>query len=157
MSCATWSWELVVHLAHKIWLENNGKTFGPGPARLLRGVERAGSLRKAAAELGMSYNKAWGNLRAMEERLGFALLQRSVGGASGGGSTLTPEAVDLLARFDTLEQEAATVLDALYAKHFRDFTAWRNARVGSVTEAGGSGAAAATVGLSGEGVSRGEV
>ena len=111
-----------MHLAHKIWLEKGGKTFGPGPARLLRGVERTGSLRKAAAELGMSYNKAWSNIRAMEERLGFALLNRSTGGASGGGSTLTPPAVELLARFDALEQEAACALNALFAKHFGDFT-----------------------------------
>jgi molybdate transport system regulatory protein len=116
-----------MRLAHKIWLENDGKTFGPGPARLLRGVAQTGSLRKAAAELGMSYNKAWGNLRAMEERLGFSLLIRSTGGATGGGSTLTPEAVDLLARFDALQQDAATTLEAMYARHFAGFAAGTSA------------------------------
>ncbi len=111
-----------MRLAYKIWIDADGdKTFGPGPARLLRGVARTGSLRKAAAELGMSYNKAWWNIRTMEERLGFALLVRSTGGAAGGGSTLTPEAVDLLVRFDAVQREAATVLEALYAKHFADF------------------------------------
>jgi molybdate transport system regulatory protein len=111
-----------VRLAHKIWLvDEDGKTFGPGPARLLRGVRQTGSLRKAAAELSMSYNKAWWNIHTMEERLGFSLLHRSTGGAAGGGSTLTPEAVDLLARFDSLQQEAATLLDALFAKHFSGF------------------------------------
>jgi molybdate transport system regulatory protein len=112
-----------MRLAHKIWLENDGKTFGPGPARLLWGVAQTGSLRKAAAELGMSYNKAWWSIHTMEERLGFSLLIRSTGGATGGGSTLTPEAVDLLARFDALQQEAAAALDALYAKHFAGFAA----------------------------------
>ena len=111
-----------MRLAYKIWIDADGdKTFGPGPARLLRGVAQTGSLRKAAAELGMSYNKAWWNIRTMEERLGFALLVRSTGGAAGGGSTLTPGAVDLLARFDALQQEAATALEALYEKHFADF------------------------------------
>jgi len=134
----------VLRLAHKIWLDNGGKTFGPGPARLLRGVERTGSLRKAAAELGMSYNKAWGNIHTMEERLGLTLLQRSVGGAAGGGSRLTPEAVDLLARFDALQQEATIKLDALFAKHFSGFvvgdsTAPRGAVVANTPAGGAAG------------------
>lgn len=116
-----------VRLGHRIWIDGgDGKTFGRGPDRLLRGVEKTGSLRKAAAELGMSYNKAWWNIHTMEERLGFALLYRSVGGASGGGSRLTPEAVDLLARFDALEHDAGAALDALFAKYFGDFTAWKD-------------------------------
>ena len=80
----------VMRLAYKIWLDYRGRAFGDGPARLLDGVERAGSLRKAATELGMSYNKAWRILHAAEQRLGFALLDRSVGGSLGGGSHLTP-------------------------------------------------------------------
>ena len=100
-----------MRLSSRIWIDGgDGKTFGRGPARLLRGIEKTGSLRKAAAELGMSYNKAWWNIRTMEERLGFTLLHRSIGGTTGGGSTLTPEAADLLARFDALEQEAAATL-----------------------------------------------
>jgi molybdate transport system regulatory protein len=126
-----------MRLAYKIWIDADGdKTFGPGPARLLRGVRQTGSLRKAAAELGMSYNKAWWNIHTMEERLGFSLLIRSTGGATGGGSTLTPDAVDLLARFDALQQEAATVLEALYVKHFAGFVAGDAASPGEATGAG---------------------
>ena len=88
-----------MHLKYKIWLDYRGRAFGDGPARLLTGVERTGSLRKAALELGMSYNKAWRILHAAEERLGFPLLDRSVGGNLGGGSHLTPEARDLVARY----------------------------------------------------------
>ena len=70
--------------AWKLWLEKDeGKVFGPGPAQLLDHVARSGSLRKAANELEMSYSKAYWTLRAMEERLGFALLTRTVGGPSG--------------------------------------------------------------------------
>ena len=86
-------------LEYKLWLDCRGRAFGDGPARLLDGVEVAGSLRKAAAELGMSYNKAWRILHAAEERLGFALLDRSVGGTLGGGSHLTAEAQDLMRRY----------------------------------------------------------
>ena len=59
-----------VQLDYKIWLDYRGRAFGDGPARLLAGVEQHGSLRKAAQELGMSYNKAWRILHAAEQRLG---------------------------------------------------------------------------------------
>ena len=35
------------------------KLFGPGVAQLLEGVEQLGSLRRSAARMEMSYNKAW--------------------------------------------------------------------------------------------------
>ena len=38
--------------------DNGIKFFGEGPCRLLRGVERTGSLRAAAAEMEMAYSKA---------------------------------------------------------------------------------------------------
>jgi len=50
-----------VRLRYKVWLEHEelGKAFGDGPLEVLERVERSGSLRQAAAEMGMSYNKAW--------------------------------------------------------------------------------------------------
>ena len=75
-----------MQLKYKLWLDYRGRAFGDGPARLLAGVEEHGSLRKAAQELGMSYNKAWRIIHAAEQRLGFPLLDRSVGGSLGGGS-----------------------------------------------------------------------
>jgi molybdate transport system regulatory protein len=107
-----------VRLSYKLWLEYRGRAFGDGPARLLEGVEQSGSLRKAAQELGMSYNKAWRILHAAEERLGFALLDRSVGGSLGGGSHLTPEARDLLGRYRAVATEAAETLEAVFQRHF---------------------------------------
>ncbi|NLG66360.1 MAG: LysR family transcriptional regulator, partial [Actinobacteria bacterium] len=83
----------------KVWLDRDGKAFGEGPQRLLEGVDRTGSLRQAAMELNMSYNKAWRLLRALEDKLGFALLERSAGGLGGGGSQLTEGARDLMRRF----------------------------------------------------------
>jgi len=110
-----------VRLEYKIWLDYRGRAFGDGPARLLDGVERAGSLRKAATELGMSYNKAWRILHAAEQRLGFALLDRSVGGSLGGGSHLTREAQDLLARYRAMATEADKALQQVFERHFSDW------------------------------------
>jgi molybdate transport system regulatory protein len=110
-----------MRLMCKLWLDYRGRAFGDGPAHLLAGVERAGSLRKAAQELGMSYNKAWRILHAAEERLGFALLDRSVGGSLGGGSRLTPEAQDLVRRYQAVAAEADQMLETLFQKHFADW------------------------------------
>ncbi len=107
-----------MRLMYKIWLDYRGRAFGDGPARLLDGVEQWGSLRRAAQELGMSYNKAWRILHAAEQRLGFALLDRSVGGSLGGGSHLTPEAQDLVRRYRAVSTEAEEVLDAVFQRHF---------------------------------------
>ena len=110
-----------MRLDYKLWLVYRGRAFGDGPARLLAGVEQYGSLRKAAQELGMSYNKAWRILHAAEQRLGFPLLDRSVGGSLGGGSNITPEARDLMIRYQALAAEAGEVLEQVFQRHFADW------------------------------------
>ena len=110
-----------MRLAYKIWLDHRGRAFGDGPARLLNGVERSGSLSKAALELGMSYNKAWRILHAAEQRLGFSLLDRRVGGSLGGGSHLTPQARDLMTRYRALGTEVDEALETLFQRHFADW------------------------------------
>jgi len=66
----------------------------------------------------MSYRKAWLMLRAMEQRLGFTLLDRKVGGVSGGGSQLTPEARELMKRYEAFRKEVEGALQQIYVKHF---------------------------------------
>ena len=79
-----------------------------------------GSLNQAAKSIAMSYSKAWHVVREVEERLGVSLFERRIGGANGGGSSLTDEARGLLARYGALEAEADDLLAALFAKHFAD-------------------------------------
>lgn len=99
----------------KVWLERDGATvFGGGRTALLRRIQDTGSINKAAAELQMSYRRALGRIRQMEEGLGYALVERRTGGRDGGGSKLTPAARELLDRFEAVEAE----LDAYVAKRF---------------------------------------
>lgn len=107
-----------LRLGFKLWLDNGGKAFGDGPQDILRRVQESGSLRKAAQEIGMSYSQAWELIRRLEGRLGFPLLERKVGGSSGGGSLLTPEAEQLMQRYQAFRTEAEAVLDSLFDKHF---------------------------------------
>lgn len=105
-------------LVYKVWIDRNGKVFGDGPLALLKGVEETDSLHRSAARMGMSYSKAWGLIRMLEQRLGFPLLLRKVGGPSGGGSKLTPEAKDWITRYEALRRDVDRAMESLFQKHF---------------------------------------
>lgn len=108
-----------MRVAYRIWLDNKGKVFGEGPYRLLKGVEKLGSLHQAAIEMEMSYRKAWLTVKACEERLGFMLLERQTGGTSGGGSRLTVKGKNFMNRYERFRDEANKALERIYHKHFR--------------------------------------
>ncbi len=108
-------------IACKIWLDNNGKAFGKGPSELLKGVAATNSLRQAAAQMEMSYSKAWRLIHDVEDKLGFSLLERTVGGVVGGGSKLTPKAKKLLKQYDRLEQDMQKAMVKIYRRRFGDW------------------------------------
>jgi len=104
--------------AYKIWLDQNGKAFGEGPYELLKRVEKSNSLNEAAHQMGMSYSKAWRLIQTMEKRLGFVLLDRQIGGSSGGGSQVTPNGKELMRRYGQFEKDARKVIEKAYQRHF---------------------------------------
>lgn len=106
-------------LIYKIWLrDDSGRAFGEGPYRLLKGVELTGSLLQAAADMGMAYTKARRIILCCERTLGFALTHRKVGGASGGGSEVTPQAFELMSAYESLRAEVEDAIGEAYMRHF---------------------------------------
>ena len=105
-------------VACKIWLDHNGKAFGEGPYELLKRVERTNSLHEAAHQMGMSYSKAWKLIQSMEKRLGFSLLDKKIGGLSGGGSRVTPKGKELMKRYRKFHKDVEEALEKIYLKHF---------------------------------------
>jgi molybdate transport system regulatory protein len=105
-------------IGYKVWLDNHGKAFGDGPFELLKRVEKKRSLHQAASQMGMSYSKAWRLIRTLEERLGFTLLERKVGGQLGGGSWITPQAKDLMNHYQQFRRDVEKGLNKIYQKHF---------------------------------------
>ena len=102
-----------------LFLDDNGeKFFGEGPARLLRGVEATGSLRAAALSMDMAYTKALKLIRNGENALGFPLIRRATGGKDGGGSSLTPEGKEWLARYEAYRDACKLSNSALYLEFF---------------------------------------
>jgi molybdate transport system regulatory protein len=98
--------------------ENNEKFFGEGPARLLRGVERTGSLRAASLEMNMAYTKALKLVKNAEAALGFPLISSMAGGKAGGGSNLTPKGKEWLERYEKYRDECIQANYRLYLEHF---------------------------------------
>jgi molybdate transport system regulatory protein len=55
----------------------------------------------------------------MEQRLGFILLDRKVGGRSGGGSQVTPMAKDLMKNYARFQKDVKHAIERIYERHFR--------------------------------------
>ena len=98
--------------------ENEEKFFGEGPCRLLRGIERTGSLRAAAMEMNMSYSKATTLMNRAEKALNFPLTEKKIGGKGGGGSQLTPEAREFLKRYEKYREACYEANSRIYHEIF---------------------------------------
>jgi molybdate transport system regulatory protein len=74
----------------KFWLEVDGRyAFGLGIAEILRAVDRAGSIKRAAADVRKSYRHVWSRIKEAERVLGRPLVSTRVGGHAVSRSTLT--------------------------------------------------------------------
>ncbi|MCX8111402.1 MAG: LysR family transcriptional regulator [Syntrophorhabdaceae bacterium] len=107
-------------VVYKVWIDNNGKAFGEGPYRLLKLIEKTGSLHKAASEMDMSYRKALGIIQRAEERLGIILIKRKIGGESGGGSTVTEDARVFMENYEVFTKELNEAINTIFYKHFKE-------------------------------------
>src|SRR5438309_2220310 len=81
----------------KVWLEYRGHyAFGFGICEILKAVDRAGSIKQAAGDLGKSYRYVWGRIKEAEHALGQLLVQTQVGGQGSQRSALTEAARQLV-------------------------------------------------------------
>lgn len=102
---------------------NNGRFMGSGPYELLTRVERTGSIRKAAAEMELSYAKAHKMIARLEKELGVKVLNCRIGGNDRGGAELTDFGKRLLEAFGKLQKDCEQQARLLFDKHFGDIAA----------------------------------
>jgi len=105
----------------KLWLssEDVEGVFGDGKWRLLQAIEREGSLRAATDALGISYRKAWGDLRKAEKALGIRFIERHRGGSEGGESHLTEAGKQWLAAYGRLRSKVEQAVENEFKNQFR--------------------------------------
>jgi molybdate transport system regulatory protein len=100
----------------KLWVEKDGLiVFSDYRAELLDHIARTGSISGGAERMGLSYRRAWGKIKEIEQNLRIKLVRSEAGGAGGGGTRLTPEGEDILKRYRAFR--AAAQADVA-----RDFT-----------------------------------
>lgn len=81
---------------------NDALGHGPSDKRIdiLRGIGASGSISQAARDAAVSYKAAWQAIATLTNLAGVPLVARAVGGAGGGGATLTDAGRQLLALAD---------------------------------------------------------
>jgi molybdate transport system regulatory protein len=109
--------------------------FTQKDASLLEAVDEIGSIHNAAEELGRSYSRSHQRITVLEEAFG-TLVERQRGGSGGGGSTLTENADELLARFERLRTGYSSVAETTEAV-VDGTVVTRTGELGTVTTAAG--------------------
>jgi molybdate transport system regulatory protein len=101
-----------LQLKYKFWIESNDQVsiLGEGKWILLKAIRDTGSLKAAVDLMGYAYRQTWDNLKKIEEKLGFPLIEKSRGGASGGQTVLTEKGVALVNFFERLYNQVDPVI-----------------------------------------------
>ncbi|MFA5771443.1 MAG: NUDIX domain-containing protein [Thermoplasmata archaeon] len=93
----------------KTRIEKSGKfIMGDGRKKLLKLIDKEGSLRKAAKKMHISYRHAWGMVQETSKATGRKIVKTVRGGSKGGKTILTKTGKDLVRKFeektDVIEQ-----------------------------------------------------
>lgn len=101
------------------WIEKDGKVaLSSWRVRLLEAVGETGSISSAASRMNVSYRRAWDKIHECEERLGVKLVDTQTGGTGGGGSQLTPAAIDYIERFHRFADHLNDAVGARFQEYF---------------------------------------
>lgn len=113
--------DLHLRLKYKFWIETSlGESIlGEGKWLLLRAIRDTGSLQAAVKERGYAYRQTWENLKKIEDKLGFQLIEKSRGGEQGGHTKLTSKGEMVVSFFDELYEQANPEIEKLF-QHMLD-------------------------------------
>ncbi|BDD09527.1 ModE family transcriptional regulator [Fulvitalea axinellae] len=101
----------------RVWIEvDDNVLLGEGRVRLIKEIEKTGSLSKGAKAMGMSYKKAWTLIDAINKSAKMPVISMSIGGKGGGGATLTDYGRELVATFDKINKSCWRHLDRQVTK-----------------------------------------
>lgn len=91
-------------------LIGNELILGPGKVDLIEQIGRSGSISAAGRLLGMSYKRAWHLVDTLNRMFPEPVVRLSVGGAHGGGATLTDFGTRVAIAYRKAEQRSASVV-----------------------------------------------
>lgn len=104
----------------KLWLEADGRlVMSDYRVRLLELIAQTSSLARAAAAMGLSYRRAWGKVKELEENLQMPLVHSEVGGAGGGHTTLTAQGEAFVAAYRRFQERMTAELETAFREELQ--------------------------------------
>lgn len=95
----------------RIWFfAGDEKLLGIGRVELLERIKETGSISSAAKAMKMSYRQAWQMVSEMNERSKKILVEKQLGGKSGGGARVTETGEYLIKIFYELENKVKALI-----------------------------------------------
>lgn len=80
--------------------------IGPGKADVLEGIAETGSIAETGRRLGMSYQRVWSLVTALNQDFVEPLVVKQRGGTAGGGAHLTQTGQQVLKVYRAIERDA---------------------------------------------------
>ena len=99
----------MIKLTLHIDFDNDGG-LSPSTVRLLELVAERGSISAASRGMGMSYRHAWMLVDASNRAFCLPVVETHGGGAGGGGASLTPFGMELVASYREMERDARGIV-----------------------------------------------
>jgi molybdate transport system regulatory protein len=94
----------------------NEIALGPGRVELLELIEKTGSLRAAALQMGVSYMRAWNLVRYTNKYFCQPLVEATRGGRVGGGARLTDAGREIITGYRQMETKSQRAIEQMWAK-----------------------------------------
>ncbi len=102
----------------RIHIAKGDTILTPETAQFLEMIDHTGSIQNACACTHMSYTSGWRKLNHIEKELGYPLVARQPGGASGGGSSLTDKGRKLLDAYQEYRDRVRELSRQLFSELF---------------------------------------
>jgi molybdate transport system regulatory protein len=100
------------------WIDKKNKSFlGKGRIKLLKLIDKYGSISKAAKEMKMSYKAAWDAVDIINSLSQKPVVEKQSGGKGGGGTYLTEYGKQLIRDFENLENDVKEFRKKLNEKY----------------------------------------
>lgn len=90
----------------RLWIDKDKKPYlGLGKVILLEKILEHGSITRGAAAIDMSYRKAWQLVENMNKLSKEPLVEKRLGGKTGGGAHVTKAGEEAIRKFYDLQEE----------------------------------------------------
>ncbi|MEI6123485.1 MAG: ModE family transcriptional regulator [Bacteroidota bacterium] len=114
-----------IRINYKLWMssEKGDAIIDDDKWQLLIAIQKHGSLKAASDVTEVSYRKAWGDLKKIEEILGFTIIEKHRGGKAGGVTYITDDGAKLIKNYLEFRAEFQNAVDLIIIKFKKNLKA----------------------------------